>query len=41
MAIAQMVQYCVASLQLAKLPGNHYVNGIIFGVGEVFAMIFS
>ena len=41
MAIAQMVQYCVASLYVAKLPGNRYVNGVIFGCGEVFAMIFS
>ena len=41
MAIAQMIQYCVASLYVAKLPGNRYFNGIIFGFGEVFAMIFS
>ena len=41
MAVAQMVQYCVASLFVAKLPGNRYVNGIIFGCGECFAMIFS
>ena len=36
-----MIQYCVASLYVAKLPGNRYINGIIFGCGEVFAMIFS
>mmetsp|Transcript_15714 Transcript_15714/g.19756 ORF Transcript_15714/g.19756 Transcript_15714/m.19756 type:complete len:190 (-) Transcript_15714:288-857(-) len=36
-----MVQYCSASLYLAKIPGNRYVNGIVFGVGEVFAMVFS
>lgn len=41
MAVAQMIQYCVASLYVAKLPGNRYVNGIFFGCGEVFAMIFS
>ena len=41
MAIAQMVQYCVNSLFVASLPGNRYVNGIIFGVGECWAMIFS
>jgi len=28
-------------LYVATLPGNRYVNGIIFGCGEVFAMIFS
>lgn len=36
-----MVQYCTSSLYLAKIPGDIYFNGIIFGVGEVFAMIFS
>jgi len=36
-----MVQFCVAALSLAKLPGNRYFNGIIFGGGEVFSMIFS
>lgn len=41
MAIAQMIQYCVASLYVAKLPGNRYVNGVLLGSGEVFAMIFS
>ncbi len=41
LAVAQMVQYSVASLYVATLPGNHYVNGIIFGIGEVCSMIFS
>lgn len=41
LGVAQMVQYCVASLYVAKLPGNRYLNGIIFGCGEVFAMVFS
>lgn len=36
-----MVQYCAASLYLAKIPGNKYVNGIIFGTGECLAMAFS
>lgn len=36
-----MMQYCVASLYIAKLPGNRFLNGIIFGCGEVFAMLFS
>ena len=29
------------ALCVAKLPGNRYLNGIIFGGGEVFAMFFS
>lgn len=41
MGITQMVQYCSASLYLAKIPGNRYVNGIVFGCGEVWAMCFS
>jgi len=41
MAVAQMMQYCVAALSLAKLPGNRFVNGIIFGVGEIFSMWIS
>ena len=36
-----MCQYCTNSLYLAKLPGNRYINGIIFGCGEIFAMVFS
>ena len=36
-----MVQYCVASLFVARLPGNKYVNGIIFGIGEVLGHQFS
>ena len=36
-----MVQYCVAALNVAKQPGNHFVNGIIFGAGEAFSMVFS
>lgn len=41
MAIAQMVQFCVIALSVAKLPGNRFVNGIIFGFGECFSMVFS
>ena len=41
MAVAQMIQFCVASLSVAKLPGSKYVNGIIFGFGEIFGMVFS
>ena len=36
-----MVQYCVAALSLSKLPGNMFVNGIIFGFSECLAMVFS
>lgn len=41
MSIGYMVQYCVISLSIDKLPGNRYLNGIIFGFGEVTAMFFS
>jgi len=41
MAIAQMIQYCVASLYVASLPGNRYVNGMILGCSEVWGMFFS
>lgn len=41
MAIAQMMQFCIAALSVAKLPGNRYINGIVFGAGEVFSMVFS
>ena len=36
-----MVQYCGSSLYLAHLPGNKYINGIVFGIGECSAMVFS
>ena len=36
-----MVQYCSITLYLAKIPGNMYVNGIIFGLGEVSSMVIS
>ena len=29
------------ALCVSKLPGNKYLNGIIFGCGEVFAMFLS
>ena len=41
MGIVQMVQYCSTSLYVARLPGSKYVNGIVFGISEVFAMVFS
>lgn len=36
-----MVQYCANSLFVAKLPGNKYFNGILFGTGETATMFFS
>jgi len=35
------VQFSVISLYLARLPGNRFVNGIIFGFGDCFAIVFS
>ena len=26
---------------MARLPGNRYINGILFGISEIFAMFFS
>lgn len=36
-----MVQYCVLALYCAKIPGNKFYNGILFGIGECSAMFFS
>ena len=36
-----MVQYCIASLICASIPGNKYWNGVLFGSGEFFGMFFS
>ena len=41
LAVAQMVQYCVMSLTCAKIPGNKYWNGVLFGTGELMGMIFT
>ena len=36
-----MIQYCILALYCAKVPGNKFYNGIIFGIGECSAMFFS
>ena len=36
-----MIQYCSASLYLASISGNKYVNGICFGAAEVFTMVLT
>jgi hypothetical protein len=41
LACAQMLQFCVVMLGLDKMPGNKFINGIIFGCGEVVAMVSS
>ena len=41
MGIAQQIQYATIALYVAKLPGNKFYNGILFGVAEVFSMFFS
>ena len=39
--MAYIVQKNSALLYLVKMPGNMFINGIIWGCGEVFAMFFS
>ena len=36
-----MVQYCIIALYCAKIPGNKFFNGMLFGTGELSAMFFS
>ena len=36
-----MVQYCVCALYVAKIDGNRFYNGILFGLGEGFSMVTS
>ena len=36
-----MIQFCAVALLLASLPGNKFVNGIVFGAAEVGGMIVS
>ena len=40
-AVGQMSQYCIVALYCAKIPGNKFYNGILFGTGELSAMFFS
>ena len=41
MSVAQMLQYVMANLMVAKLPGNIFLNGILLGSAESAAMVFS
>ena len=41
MSVAQMLQYVLANLMIAKLPGNKFYNGILLGTAECLAMLFS
>ena len=41
MSVAQMLQYVMANLMVAKLPGNIFLNGILLGSSESAAMVFS
>ena len=41
MSVAQMFQYVMANLMVAKLPGNKFLNGILLGTAESAAMVFS
>ena len=36
-----MVQYCVCALYVAKIDGNRFYNGILFGLGEATSMVTS
>ena len=36
-----MIQYCCVNLYITRLSGNRFVNGIIFGTGEIWSMLFS
>jgi hypothetical protein len=35
-----MFMYCTLTLIVATIPGNIFYNGIIFGVAEIFCMVF-
>ena len=39
--IVQMIQYCTITLYLGRMPGHMYVNGIVFGIGELSAIVLS
>ena len=36
-----MLQYVMANLTVALMPGNKFLNGILLGSAECFAMVFS
>ena len=41
MAVAAAMQHATIQLFIAKMPGNKFYNGILFGVAECLAMVFS
>jgi hypothetical protein len=41
MVSAASLQHTTIQLFIAKMPGNKFVNGILFGVAEALAMVFS
>ena len=41
MAVAATMQHTTVRLFIVKLPGDKFMNGILFGVAEVLSMIFS
>ena len=41
MAIAASIQHGTLQLFVAKLPGNKFYNGILFGISEISAMVAS
>ena len=41
MAICLMLQYCSIRLYVNVIPGNKFINGILFGFSEISGMIFS
>lgn len=41
MAISASLQHSTLQLFVAKLPGNKFYNGVLFGVAEVLSMLLS
>ena len=41
MAVCLMLQYCSIRLYVNVIPGNKFINGILFGFSEISGMIFS
>ena len=41
MGVAQEVQYATNMFSAARLPGNKFFNGILFGFAELFSYHFA
>ena len=41
MAICLMIQYCSIRLYVNVIPGNKFINGMLFGFSEISGMLFS